>query len=165
MKCSLFGIFRLWELKCFAPGVTNGTNWTKPRQASLNSNWDVPIYFEILAGKIWPLSVWYDRVYSVETKFTKHSIEFELVETNQLFGSNANVMLTQQTCGQRSGMAAVSKRRALAFYFPYESQSVADSVCCRPHLDVGIAERSTPVQIRWNCTFSFSCSREDDHLW
>jgi len=98
-------------------------------------------------------------------QFTKHSIEFELVETNQLFGSNANVMLTQQTCGQRSGMAAVSKRRALAFYFPYESQSVADSVCCRPHLDVGIAERSTPVQIRWNCTFSFPCSREDDHLW
>jgi len=30
---------------------------------------------------------------------------------------NQNVILTRQTCGQRSGMAAGSKRRALAFYF------------------------------------------------
>jgi len=45
-------------------------------------------------------------------------IEFVFVETNQLFGSNPNVILTLQTCGQRSGMAAASKRRALAFYFP-----------------------------------------------
>jgi len=39
------------------------------------------------------------------------------VETNLLFGSNPNVILTRQTCGQRSGIAAGSKRRALAFYF------------------------------------------------
>ena len=50
-------------------------------------------------------------------QFTKHSIKFVLVESNQLFSIDSNVVLTRQTCGQRSGMAAASKRRALAFYF------------------------------------------------
>ena len=39
-----------------------------------------------------------------------------VVETNQFFGSNPQVISTRQTCGQRSGMSAASKRRALAFY-------------------------------------------------
>jgi len=52
-------------------------------------------------------------------QFTKHFIEFVLVETNQLFGSTLNVIhhLTRQTCGHRSSRVAGSKRRALAFYF------------------------------------------------
>ena len=45
-------------------------------------------------------------------------IEFVFVETNQLFGSNPNMILTRQICGQRSGMVVGSKRRALTFYFP-----------------------------------------------
>jgi len=40
-----------------------------------------------------------------------------IVETRKLVGSNPNVILTRQTCGQRSGLAEESKRRALAFYF------------------------------------------------
>jgi len=47
----------------------------------------------------------------------KHFIEFVFVETNQLFGCTPNVILTRQTCGQRSGMAAGSNRRALTFDF------------------------------------------------
>ena len=39
-------------------------------------------------------------------KFTRHFIEFVFVETKQIVSSNSNVILTQQTCGQRSGMAA-----------------------------------------------------------
>jgi len=50
-------------------------------------------------------------------QFIKYFIEIVLVKTNQLFGSNPNVILTQQTCGQRSGMAAGSKHQVLAFYF------------------------------------------------
>ena len=50
-------------------------------------------------------------------QITKHFINFVFVETNQLFNSHPNVILMRQTCGQRSGMAAGSKRRALAFYF------------------------------------------------
>jgi len=46
-----------------------------------------------------------------------HLIESVFVETNQLFGINPNLILMQQTCGQLSGMAAGSKRRASAFYF------------------------------------------------
>ena len=50
-------------------------------------------------------------------QFTRYFIEFVVVETKQIVGSNSNMMLTRQTCGQRSGMAVGGKRRALAFYF------------------------------------------------
>ena len=49
-------------------------------------------------------------------QFTKHLIEFIFVETNQSVCSNSNVTLTRQTCGQRSGMSAGSKCRALGNY-------------------------------------------------
>jgi len=39
------------------------------------------------------------------------------VETKQIGSSNSNVILTQQTCGKYSSMAAACKRRVLAFYF------------------------------------------------
>jgi len=51
------------------------------------------------------------------TQFTRYFIEFVVVETKQIVSSNSNVILTRQTCGQRSGMAAGGKRQALAFYF------------------------------------------------
>ena len=50
-------------------------------------------------------------------QFIKQFIEFDDVEMKQIVSSNTNVILTRQTCGQRSGMAAGGKRRALAFYF------------------------------------------------
>jgi hypothetical protein len=53
-------------------------------------------------------------------QFPRYFIEFVVVETKQIVGSNSNVILTRQTCGQRSGMAAVSKRRTMHFIFPYE---------------------------------------------
>jgi len=49
-------------------------------------------------------------------QFTKHFIGFDLVETNQFFDSNSNVILTWQTCGHRSSRVAGSKHQALAFY-------------------------------------------------
>jgi len=49
-------------------------------------------------------------------QFTRHFIEFILVETKQNVSINSNVILTRQTYGERSGMAAASKRRALTFY-------------------------------------------------
>ena len=39
------------------------------------------------------------------------------METNRFVGSFVNVILTRQTCGQRSSRAAESKRRALGNYF------------------------------------------------
>jgi len=69
--------------------------------------------FKVVLGLVWLKRT---CVFS-GIQFTEHFIDF-FVETNQLFGSNSNVILTRQTCGQRSGMAAESKRRGLAFYFP-----------------------------------------------
>jgi len=50
-------------------------------------------------------------------RVARHSIEFVVVETKEIVGSNSNMILTQQASGQRSGMAAGGKRRGLAFYF------------------------------------------------
>ena len=49
-------------------------------------------------------------------QFPRHFIEFVVVETNKFVGNNANVMLTRQTCGQRSGTSSGRKCRALAIY-------------------------------------------------
>ena len=46
-----------------------------------------------------------------------HFIEFIVVETKQFVGGNINVILTRQTCSQRSSMSAGSKRQGLAIYF------------------------------------------------
>ena len=58
-----------------------------------------------------------ERAYSVESSLQRLFIELFVVETNQIASSNSNVILTRQTCGQRSRKAARGKRRALAFYF------------------------------------------------
>ena len=44
-----------------------------------------------------------------EIQFTKYFIEFIVVETKQIVGVNANVILTQQTCGQHSSRVAGRK--------------------------------------------------------
>ena len=56
-------------------------------------------------------------------QFTTHFIEFFVVETKRFVGSFVNVILTRQTCGQRSSRAADSKRRALENDF-------SEQICC-----------------------------------
>jgi len=50
-------------------------------------------------------------------QFTKHFIECFVVDTKQFVDSTVNVILTRQTCGQRSSRAAESKRRAIEYHF------------------------------------------------
>jgi len=50
-------------------------------------------------------------------QFTTYFIEIFVVETKRFVGSFVNVILTRQTCGQRSSRAAESKRRAIENYF------------------------------------------------
>ena len=50
-------------------------------------------------------------------QFTTHFIDFVVVKTKRFVGSTVNVILTRQTCGQRSSRAAESKRRTLGNYF------------------------------------------------
>jgi len=63
-----------------------------------------------------------ERAYSVESKELASYLAFHRIrscrnETNCLrYNCNWNMIL-RQTCGQRPGMAAASKRRALAYYF------------------------------------------------
>jgi len=48
---------------------------------------------------------------------TTHFIDFFVVQSKPFIGSFVHVILTRQTCGQRSSRAAESKRRALGNYF------------------------------------------------
>jgi len=64
------------------------------------------------------------------------------VQTNQLFGSNSNVILTRQTCGHRSSRVAGSKRRALAFLFSVRIWYVFWISKCRGELDLGLCMTS-----------------------
>jgi len=75
-------------------------------------------------------SVWFERTCIFSgIQFTEPFIEFVFVEKDQLFGSNSNVILTQQTCGQRSSimlmMAVESKRGALPFSINSEDFNLA----------------------------------------
>ena len=54
-----------------------------------------------------------------EIQFTRHSIEFIVVETKRFVSSNINVILTRHTCGQRSSMSTGSKHRALDNFFSF----------------------------------------------
>ena len=70
--------------------------------------------------------------------FTRHFIEFVVVETKHIVSSKSNVILTRQTCGQRSGMAAASKHRALAFCFSVRICYLFLISKCRGESDLGL---------------------------
>jgi len=81
-------------------------------------------------------------------QFTTHFVEIFVVETKRFVGSTVNVILTRQTCGQRSSRDAESKRRALGNCF-------YDWICymfliskCRGNWDLG------------RCTFWVLAKRE-----
>jgi len=79
------------------------------------------------------------------------------VETKQIVSSHSNVILTRQTCGQCSGMAAASKRRALAFYFSVQICYKFLISKCRGESDLGLCMTSELVnRIRlWSADFRF----------
>jgi len=70
--------------------------------------------------------------------FTRHFIEFVVVQTKQFVGSNVRVILTQQTCGQRSSMAAGRKLRVPSFYFPIRFCYVFLISRCRGESDLDL---------------------------
>jgi hypothetical protein len=72
-------------------------------------------------GAILKCHAWKDCLGDL-TLLKTNNVDFcmRFVQMNQLFGSNSNVIVTQQTCGRLSSKAVRSKRRALAFYFPVQ---------------------------------------------
>jgi len=71
-------------------------------------------------------------------QFTTYFIEIFVEETKQFVGSFVNVILTQQTCGQRSSRAAESKRRALGNYFSERIYYMFLKSKCRGDWDLGL---------------------------
>jgi len=63
---------------------------------------------------------------------------FFVVETKRFVGSFVNVILTRQTCGQRSSRAAESKRWALGSYFPERICDMFLMSKCRGDRDLGL---------------------------
>jgi hypothetical protein len=84
-------------------------------------------------------------------QFARHCIEFVFVEMNQSVGSNLNVILTLQTCGQRSSRVAGSKRRTLVCYFPARIWYMFSISKCRGEL---ASEKNAPAQCRLPTKFA-----------
>jgi len=69
-------------------------------------------------------------------------IEFFVVETKRFVGSTVNLILTRQTCGQRSSRAAESKRRAVGNYFSERICYMFLMSKCRGHQHLGLCTTS-----------------------
>jgi len=67
------------------------------------------------------------------------------VETKRFVGSFVNVILTWQTCGQRSSRAAESKRRALGNHFSERICYMFPISKCRGDRDLGLYTTSVPA--------------------
>jgi len=81
-----------------------------------------------------------ERGFSVESSYKSfHQIfDFIVAETKQFVGSNVNVILTRQTCGQCLSMSAGSKRRALRNYFAIRICCMSLISKCRGAWDLGL---------------------------
>ena len=106
-----------------------------------------------LAWEHWPIHFFpsilrWDWVFVERTRilrgiqFTTHFIEIFVVETKRFVGSFANVILTWQTCGQRSSRAAESKHSALGNYFSERICCMFLISKCRGSWDLGLCAKS-----------------------
>jgi len=78
-------------------------------------------------------------------QFTTHFIDFFVVETKRFVGSFVNVILTRQTCGQRSSTTAESRRQALGNYVSKRIWYMFLISKCRGDRDLGLCTTSLLV--------------------
>jgi len=71
-------------------------------------------------------------------QFTKRFIEIFVVETKRFVGSTVNVILTRQSCGQRSSKATESKRRAIGNYLSGRICYMFLISKCKGDVDLGL---------------------------
>jgi len=76
-------------------------------------------------------------------QFTTYFIDFFVVETKRFVSSFVNVILTRQTCGQRSSRAVESKRRGIGNYFSSEF------AICSSYQNVEETEIQVCTQLRY----------------
>ena len=75
-------------------------------------------------------------------QFTTYFIEFFVVKTKRFVSSFVNVILTRQTCGQRSSKASESKRRRIGNYFSEQICYMFLISKCRGDRDLGLCTTS-----------------------
>jgi len=78
-------------------------------------------------------------------QFTTHLIEIFVVETKPFVCSFVHVILTRQTCGQRSSKTAESKRRELGNHFVEQIYYMFLIPKCRGYWDLGLCTTSVLV--------------------
>jgi len=89
------------------------------------------------------------------SQFTRHFIEFVVVEIKQFVGSNVKVILTRQKCGQHSSLSAGSKRRALALYFCVWLYHMFLISKCRRESNLGLCTTSVLAKRMPRCIRQF----------
>ena len=86
--------------------------------------------------------------------FTTHFIECLVVETKRFVGT-VNVILTRQTCGQRSSRAAQSKRRVIESYFSKRICHMFQIPKCRGDWDLGLCTSEVLAKRKLLCNGNF----------
>jgi len=87
--------------------------------------------------------VFFERTWILSgIQFTTHFNGFFVVETKRFVGSFVNVILTRQTCRERSSRAAESKRWALENYFSERICYMFLMSKCRGDWDLGLCTTS-----------------------
>jgi len=85
-------------------------------------------------------------------QFTTYFIETFVVETKQFVGIILHVILTRQTCGQRSRRAAESKRWAIGNYFSKRTCYMFIIPKCRRDRDLSLCTTSVLAFEELQCT-------------
>ena len=112
--------------------------------------------------------LWRMRILSgidYKAQFTRHLIEFVFAEMKRFVGSNLNVILTRQTCGQHSSRAVGSKRRALAFIFSIRLWYKFWESKCKGQSDLGLC---TISRLAKKCRFAVLTADKfcgQTHFW
>ena len=75
-------------------------------------------------------------------QFTRYFIEIFVVETKRSVGSVVHVILTRQTCSQRSSRTAERKRQTIGNYFPEQICYMSLISKCRGDRDLGLCTTS-----------------------
>ena len=111
---------------------------TRSRQAAARSLTRLATLVAIPPERVGVGVCWKQTCEFSGNQFTRCFIEFVVVETKQIVRKFLSKILTQQTCGQHSGMAAACERQALAFYF---SVRICDKFLiwnCRNESELGL---------------------------
>jgi len=136
----------LLELKTLALArekVDSGKKNTKSRNCTYTRTYFYKLFFlisECLLRWGW---VFLKRTRTLNgIQFTTHFIKKIDAKTKRFVGSFVNVILTRQTCGQRSSRAAESKRRALWNNFSERICYMFPISKCRGDRDLGLCTTS-----------------------